>query len=794
MLRNYIKVAWRNLKKNKLYSFVNIIGLTVGITSCILIGLYIGHEWSYDRFHRNADRIVRITSEYSNGGTVESFAQTGTKVGPQFKRTFPSVVAFARTWKFARVISYHDKVFDEKNFLFADSDFFRIFSFKLIEGNPAIALNAPHQLVITESMAKKYFGKEDPVGKILFVANSDNYMVTGVVQDAPANSQMKFDFIGSFTSLEASKKEEWGTANYVTYLLLNRKDQIPRLQNQITSYMNNPQVRKETNVEGNDYHTYHLEPLRKVHLYSSLDGFEPNGNITYIYILGAIAVLILVIACANYTNLATAQSAGRGGEIGIRKVLGAGQAQLFTQHLGESVLLSFMSMLLAVGLSIALLPLFNHLADKSFTAAFFFRPITLLSLLLMGLIAGLLAGFYPAFVLSNAKLAGILKAGFSFSTSGGGLRKSLIVLQFMISVFLIISTIIIMQQLSYIQHKKLGFDKDHIVVLPVDYKMHNDFDDIKKTIRLNPHVMAVAGSEQNPTLVGWGDGIEVDNGTEHKSLPVNCIPADLDFVKTLGMQIIAGTDFSAADMNPVDTTIKYTFIINESAARAIGWKPEEAIGKTIVKGSPGIVKAVVKDFHFSSMHQPIGPLMIFLDTSFTSQMFVKISGEDIAGTLDYLKTIWKERVPYRPFEYHFLDEDYNALYKVETRTGQLFSVFSTTAILLACLGLFALAAFTAVQRTKEIGIRKVLGASLYNIASLLSADFLKLVLIAELLAFPLAWWGMHRWLQDFAYRIDINWWVFASAGLLAILIAMLTISFQAIKAALANPVKSLKTV
>ena len=793
MLKNYIKIAWRNLKKNKLYSFVNIVGLTIGITSCILIGLYIGHEWSYDRFHSNADRIVRITSEYSNGGTVESFAQTGTKVGPQFKRTFPSVEAFARTFKFARVISYHNKVFDEKNFLFADSDFFRIFSFRMIEGNPAIALNAPHQLVISESTAKKYFGKEDPVGKILFVANSDNYVVTGVVQDAPANSQIKFDFIGSFTSLDASKYEEWGTANYITYLLLKRKDQILQLQNQITAYMNNPQVRKETGATGSDYHTYHLEPLKKVHLYSSLNGFEPNGNITYIYILGAIAVLILVIACANYTNLATAQSAGRGGEIGIRKVLGAGQGQLFAQHLGESVLLSFIAMLLAVGLSIVLLPVFNHLADKSFTPAFFFRPITLLSLLLLGLIASVLAGFYPAFVLSNAKLAGILKAGFSFSASGGGLRKTLIVLQFMISVFLIISTIIIMQQLSYIQHKKLGFDKDHIVVLPVDYKMHNDFDAIKKAIRRNPHVLAVAGSEQNPTLVEWGDDIEVDNGAEHKSLPVNCIPADLDFVKTLGMQIIAGTDFIPADMHPVDTSIKNTFIINESAAKAIGWKPEEAIGKTIVKGLPGIVKGVVRDFHFSSMHQPIGPLMIFLDTSFTSQMFVKISGEDITPTLKYLKAVWTERVPYRPFEYHFLDEDYNALYKVEMRTSQLFGYFSTTAILLACLGLFALAAFTTVQRTKEIGIRKVLGASIFNIAGLLSFDFLRLVILAEVIAFPLAWWVMQRWLQDFAYRININWWVFAIAGLLAILIAMLTISFQAIRAALANPVNSLKS-
>jgi putative ABC transport system permease protein len=647
-------------------------------------------------------------------------------------------------------------------------------------------------------MANKYFGKEDPVGKMLIIANSDNFIVTGVVQDAPKNSQLNFDFIGSFTSLDAAKTEEWWTANDITYLLLNQEAQIPRLQKQVASYMDDPMVRKEAHVDGSDYLTYHLEPLKKVHLYSSLDGFEPNGNITYIYIMGAIAVLILVIACANYTNLATAQSAGRSGEIGIRKVLGAGSTQLFAQHIGESGLLSFIAVMLAICLSVLLLPMFNQLSGKAFTSDLFFKPVTLISLFLLGLITSLLAGFYPALVLSNAKLTAILKSGFRFTSSGGGLRKSLIILQFVISVFLIISTIIIMQQLSYIQHKKLGFDKDHIVVLPVDYQMHRDYDAIKKAISLNPHIISVAGANQNPTFVQWGDGIQVDNGKEKKSLPVNCIPADLDFIRTMGMQLIAGTDFSMADMKQMDTTnnyknYRYTYILNESAVRAIGWNPQEAIGKTIRKNLPGNVKGVVKDFHFSSLHQPISPLIIFLDTQYTSQLFVKISSEDIAGTLNYLQMVWKERVPYRPFEYHFLDEDYNALYTVETRTGKLFGYFSATAILLACLGLFALAAFTTVQRTKEIGIRKVLGASILNIAGLLSFDFLKLVLIAEILAFPLAWWGMRRWLQDFAYRININAWVFASAGLLAILIAMITISFQAIRAALANPVKSLKT-
>jgi putative ABC transport system permease protein len=786
------------LKKTRLYSFVNIIGLTIGISSCILISLYIESELSYDRFHKNADRIVRITMEYSNGGTIGKYALTGTKVGPQLKRTFPSVATFVRTFKFPRLISYRGKVFDEKNFLYADSSFFDIFSFKLIKGNPSSALNAPHQLVITESMAKKYFGNDDPIGKTLLISNVDNFVVTGVAQDVPGSSQIQFDFLASFTSLDASKTEEWWTANDITYLLLNHADQIPRLEEQVASYMRTTQVRKEARVEGSDYLTYHLEPLEKVHLYSSLDGFEPNGNITYIYILGAIALLILFIACVNYTNLATAQSAGRGGEIGIRKVLGAGPLEIFLQHLGESALLTFIALLFALLTSIELLPLFNHLTDKSLPSSVLFHPLPVFSLFMLGVAVSLLAGSYPAFVLSRAKLSGILKSGFSFSVSGGGLRKSLIIMQFVISIFLIISTIIILQQLSFIQHKKLGFDKDHIVVLPVDYQMHRDYDEIKKAISLNSHIIAVAGANQNPTSVQWGDGIHVDKGTEQKNLPINCIPADLDFVKTLGMQIIAGTDFSASDMHLMDTTdnykhYRYTFILNESAVKAIGWKPQEAIGKTIEKGSPGTIKAVVKDFHFSSLHQPITPLMIFLDTQYTSQLFVKISGKDVTGTLNYLEKVWKERVPYRPFEFHFLDDDYNALYKVESRTSQLFSFFSTTAILLACLGLFALAAFTTVQRTKEIGIRKVLGASIFSVASLLSIDFLKLVVIASIIAFPLAWWAMHQWLQDFAYRINISWLVFVWSGLAAVLIALITVSLQAFRAAIANPVTSLRS-
>src|ERR1700730_357832 len=380
MFHNYFKIAWRNLKKNKLYSSVNIVGLTIGIASCILIGLYIGDELSYDNIHANKDRIARITMEYGMGGTVQKYATTGTKVGPQLKRSFPSIEAFVRVFKFPRLVSYREKTFNEQHFLFADSSFFRIFSFRLARGKAAELLNAPKQIVITESMAKKYFGKEDPVGRTIRISNSDDFTVTGIAKDPPTNSQLIFDFIASFSSLDASKTEEWWTANYITYFLLQEKGQIPALQKGVTELMKSKQVRQEARIEGSDYLTYNLEPLNRVHLYSSLDGTEPNGNIVYVYILGAIAVLILLVACVNYTNLSIAQSADPSGEIGIRKVFGAVPLQLFLQHLGESEMITFIALLLALCISMELLPLFKQLADKSLQGSFLFYPLPLLSL------------------------------------------------------------------------------------------------------------------------------------------------------------------------------------------------------------------------------------------------------------------------------------------------------------------------------------------------------------------------------------------------------------------------------
>ncbi len=794
MIRNYFKIALRHLQKNKLYACVNIAGLAVGITSCLLIGIYIWHELSYDRFHQNGDRIARVTWEYNFGDAETKTASTGTKVGPQITRTFPEVEGYVRLLKYPRVVQYNEKAFDEKAFLYADSAFFSMFSFSLISGDVATVLDAPEKLVVTESTAKKYFGAENPIGKTLKVGGTKNFLVTGICKDAPDNSQIQFDFVGSFTTLNASKEEKYNEANYATYLLLNEPTSVQDIQPKITAFASKV-GKEEMKLEGNSYMTFHLEPLTSVHLHSRLDGFEPNSNILYVYVLGAVAFLILLIAGVNYTNLSTAQSVGRSTEVGIRKVLGAARKQIFNQFIWESFIITVLAVLLALGLSFLLLPYFNELAGKSLERSVLIAPVTLLGLLVLSVVIAFTAGAYPSFVLSNGKIIKILKSGFKLKGSNG-LRKTLIIVQFVISIFLIAATTIILQQLSYIQNKDLGYNKEQVIVLPMDNRVFEHYDDVKNVLANHPNILSVAGAYEEPTHIGWGDGINAGAYEETKMVSVNAIPVDEDFVKTLGLQIVAGTDFSDADVKAFDTSnggqnLHHSYMLNETAAKALGWTPEEAVGKIITKGTDGPVKAVVKDFHFRSFHEAIGPLLIFLDKRMVQTIFVKASG-NIPGVLNHLEKTWKRRAE-RPFTYHFLDEDFDALYRTEQRTAGVFTTFATLAILLACLGLFALTAYAMVQRTKEMGIRKILGATVTNILSLVSKDFMVLIIIAMVIAIPVAWFVMNKWLENFVYKTEVYWWVFALAGLTTLIIALITISLQAIKTALANPVKNLRT-
>lgn len=797
MLKMYLKIAFRNLAKNKLYSFINISGLTIGIASCILIGLYISNELSYDRFHKNTNRLVRVTTEYTVNGDKTQTGRTGSMAGPRLAAALPQIESYVRILNSdPDVVRYGDKTFIENRFLYCDSTFFKIFSFSLVEGNPLTALDAPNKIVMSQSMEKKYFGKALALGKIVRIGDTRDYIISGVAQDAPANSQIQFNFLASYSSLLNANAPDWNHQIYNTFLLLHDTKNLPRLEKNIAGYM---RQQKDLTLAPNDYMTFHLEPMANVHLYSSLSGLEPNGNITYIYILGAVALLILCIASANYTNLAIAQSARRLPEIGIRKVLGSANWQLFFQFIGESMLLNCFALFLAICAARATLPLFNNLVQRSLNTDVFLDPAAIALMILLYLFISFVSGAYPAVVLSNVRLIKVLKSGFSFSGKTGSLRKSLIIFQFIVSVFLIISTTVIFQQLSYIQHKNLGYNKDNIVVLPVDGVMRSNYEQLKEAIKQVPNVLSVSGGAEEVTNINWDDDVKTTPGELSSSVFANASPTDVDFVKTMGIRIMAGSDFTLSDWKQTDTLNNSdphtSFMLNESLVKALGWTPEQAIGKILYRGAnKGIIKAVVKDFHYTSLHQPIGHLVIFLDPYYQhmSREYVKISGKDIAATLKNLEITWKERVSHRPFQYHFLDDNYNVIYQNEQQTAKIFTTFSGLAILLACLGLFALVAYSIVQRAKEIGIRKVLGADVLQIIVLITSDFVKLVLIASLIAFPIAWVSMNSWLRSFAYRINISWWIFFAAGSITVVVALFTIVFQSIRAANMNPVKSLK--
>ncbi len=801
MWKSNFKLALRTLKKNKLFTAIKLIGLTAGITGCLLIGLYLHNELGNDACHEKADRIAFVVMEYHAGGRSVVVGNTGNKVGPTFRQEFPEVENAVRVIKYeGMVVQYEDQLFEENNVYYADSTFFDIFTFPLLQGDPKTALVAPNQLVLSRQMAGKYFGAADPVGKSMKIQGKD-YVVTAVMADAPKTTQIKPDFIGSFGSLRdaAPERATWWNANYATYLLLKNPADIPALEAKIPSFMR--ARANETGMAGDDYLSYYLEPLRDVHLRSRVEGkFEPNGDIRYIYILLAVGIFILLIGLSTYVNLSTAAGMERAREMGVQKVLGAGRGQLIWQHISEAFVVSGLSLVVGTILTRPLIPLFNRLFDRELTMDPLLHPVALASLLGFGLVISLLAGLYPAFVATRVKPVKILKGnwGSSYSKGSAWLRQGLIVLQFGISILLLIATFVLKSQLDFIQDKKLGYEKDHVIVLPTDAQIIEKLDVIKSEFRQNSQVRGVSLAYETPTHIEGGYGISQQvSGDDGK--PVTALPADEDFVQTIGMELAAGASFGRSDIEAVrrmyagDTTVVRSIVLNESQVKAFAWTPEEAVDKMVnFNGRPALIKGVVKDFHFASLHEPIDNLVIFPDT-WGNTLLVKLSGEDLAGSLAFLENKWGSVAAHRPFRYHFLDEEFDRMYSAEMQTARLISSFSGLAILLACLGLFGLASYTIVQRTKEIGIRKVLGASAAGLVGLLSKDFLKLVVIALILAAPGAWYFMNNWLDGFAYRIELGWQFFALAAGAAIGVAFLAVSFQALKAALANPVSSLKT-
>ena len=802
MIQNYLKIAWRNLLKNKAFSFINILGLSIGIAVCFIIMLFVQDELSYDNFNNKADRIVRVIFKASiNGGKI-SEPSVMPPVARALKNDYPEVETATRLRIDGRPkISYQQKVFKEAEAAFVDPNFFSVFTFPFVKGDPSTALLQPNSLVITEEIANRIFGKEDPIGKTLDYNNGGQFKVTGVIKKMPANAHFHFDLLGSLETINFAKSDTWMEGNFFTYAVMkpgtNYKTLEAKMPGMVQKYMG-PQIAQSMGMSLEQFRTkgnelgFALQPLTSIHLHSlTSTELEAGGDIKYVYIFGAIAVFMLLIASINFINLSTAGASKRAKEVGVRKVMGSGKADLIKQFLFESLLVTFIALLIATVMVQLALPVFNELSGKHLQFNFNIRPMA--ALFALGLLVGLLAGVYPAFFLSSFAPIATLKGRLSASTKSMGLRSGLVVFQFFISVSLITGTIIVYQQMKFIQNIKLGYDKDQLLILPNSWALGKNEKSFKEQLLKDARVVSVtvsgykpAGPTNNNNALAYpeGKGNQAMTSLEYK--------IDEQYIPTLGIQMAAGRNFSPAF--PTDSS---AMIINEAAAKAFGFG-NDAIGKIVVRQNSDrgkdyrfTVVGVVKDFHFRSLHETITPLLMVLEPEWG--IIVKVRTKDIAGLLTTMKQQWASYNVEEPFSYAFMDELYNKTYAAEQRSGKILNIFAVLTIFVACLGLFGLATYTAEQRSKEIGIRKVLGASVAQVTGMLSKEFVKLVLIGCLIALPVSWWAMNRWLQDFAYRINISWWVFVLATASALLIALLTVGFKAIKAALANPVKSLKT-
>jgi putative ABC transport system permease protein len=803
MLKNYLKTAVRNLWKNKTFSLINIIGLAAGLAVCLMIVLFVVDELNYDRYNRNADRIYRVDAEIFFNNTGFSSSTSPEPLAPTLARNYPQVEQMARlNYQGDILVKKDDQNIQDHQAVFADSTLFKVFTIPMIEGDPATALNEPNSIVIDKTTAKKYFNSTDVVGKTLYIDNSTTCKITGVIEDMPRQSHFHFSFIRPLRDTYRGNADNWLSNNVQSYILLKAGATQAFLQSCVNTTVNNylsKQLQSQLHasladlkVKG-DYFRYPLIPLTDIHLHSDKSyEIEANGDIAYVYIFAVIAVFILLIACVNFMNLSTARSANRAKEVGIRKVAGSTRSHLITQFLTESVVLSFISLVIALLICGLILPWFNQVANKQMHMSSLLS--TWLLPVLLGLVAlvGFVAGSYPAFYLSSFQPIKVLKGKIAKGFKSSWLRSSLVVFQFAISIILIIGTIVIYNQLDYIRHRKVGYDREQVLVLHNTYPLDKQIKTFREEILKIPGVEKITITSNLPTSSGFNQQGWFRDATldPTKAIILTNFYVDENYIPTLGMQMVKGRNFShdfASDSSGI--------IINEAAAKLLGLK--DPINQVLynaddnMKPIPSHILGVVKDFNFSSMHDKVGPLLIQLSNS-TGGMALRVNTRNVASVLDKVKSKWDNMAPGQPFSYTFMDADFNNIYHAERRTGKLFISFAVFAIFIACLGLFGLVTYAAKQRTKEIGIRKVLGAKATGIVALLSRDFAKLVLIASLIAFPVGWWAMNKWLQSFAYRIHITAWVFVIAALLAVIIALITVSSQAIKAAVTNPVRSLR--
>ncbi|HEU4575028.1 MAG TPA: ABC transporter permease [Chitinophagaceae bacterium] len=807
MFRNYFKIAIRNFWKNKWFSFINIFGLSLGIATCLLIMLYVQHELGFDRFNKKAGQIVRVTFHGKmNGGEIKE-ATVMPPVAETFKRDFPEVRQATRLRSFGKPrIAFGNKLLREDALAFVDANFFQVFTLPFLQGDPLTALQQPRSVVISSAVAKKYFGNESPLGKVIEIREErgGTFTITGVYKNIPDNSHFEqFGLLVSMSSLPEASEDTWMASNFYTYLELpkgfNYHKLEAKLPQEVDKYIG-PQLQQAMGVTISQFRQsgnnigFFLQPLTDIHLHSDLTGdMKPSGNIQYVYIFSAVAVFMLLIACINFMNLSTAGASRRLKEVGIRKVMGSVKSQLIRQFLLESLLLTTVAVVIAVVFVQLVLPAFNAFTQMDVSLQLTDSPVILPGLVLLVIIVGFLAGSYPAFYLSSFRPITVLKNKFIAGKSSAGLRSGLVVFQFIISISLMIGTIVVYQQLSYIRHKDLGYDKNQVIVVQDSYWLGKHAETFKQALLSDPRVANVSMSGYLPAGPSYNNNYLAypDNNSTQLVYSLR-YGVDENYIPVMDMHMVAGRNFSKTFGS--DST---AVIINEAAASAFGWN-DDAIGHTLShsnsdgKISTYRVIGIVKNFHFKSLHDLITPLVMTMESE-NGTMIVKTKTANVQELLTTMKRDWDQLTSQSPFSYSFLDERFENMYRSEHTIGIIIGVFALLTIFVACLGLFGLATFTAERRTKEIGIRKVLGANVTVIVSLLSKDFLKLVIIAIAVASPVAWYVMNLWLRDFAYRIQISWWVFLAVAIAAVLIALVAVGYQAVKAAIINPVKVLRS-
>lgn len=804
MFKNFIVTALRNLVKHKGYLIINILGLAIGLTSFILITLYVLNEFSYDRFHAKIENIYRVKVKGQMSGQVLDQAVTAAPMAKALKADYPEVVQVVRIARFgAWLIRYKDKGFNEDNVLFADSTFFNVFDFKMIQGNPATALVNPRSMVLTRTAVKRYFGNENPMGKTLVVeSDTVHYNITGIMEDVPGNSHVHFDMLGSLNSITQSRDNRWISHSYYTYIVL-RKGTDPaafekKMEKMVEKYVG-PQLKQILGITVDDFRNagnhfgYFLQPLKDIHLKSNIQvEAEPNGNMAYVNIFSIVAVLILLLAIINFVNLATAKSTSRAKEVGIRKTLGSTKWELILQFLGESVLLSFIATVIAVFLVSILTPSFNQLLGIEVGLGLFNHPTGLPLLIMLAVVVGIMAGIYPAFVLASFNPITVIKGVVLTSGKSHGLRSILVILQFIISITIIIGTFVIYRQLNYMLGKDLGFNKEQLIVVRRPDGLGSHIEAFKCELMKNPSISGAANSRSVPGKIHSNNGFMKEDDPLKSTYLLLQNDVSFEYPEVLGLKLVKGRFFSHEF-----GTDSSAIIINQAAVKALGYK--EPIGKIILQPAAGgkfirrPVIGVVKDFNIETLHKAIAPAcLIIMHGNQEGYLTIRVKTKNISRTLGYIENTWKKFSKRQPFQSFFFDEDYARLYQAETKTGQIFTLFAILAVFIACLGLLGLIIYTSVIRTKEIGLRKVLGASVGNIIMLLSTEVIKLILLATIIAWFIAWFSTRYWLQSFADHIEVSYLTYIFATFIALLIGWLTICVQTIRVALSNPIEALK--